>query len=251
MPVARKIEDAEANTVALWLTPDEWVPNSATLPMILYRAAISADATDAAADFEDLFRRNGWPPEWRNGVYPFHHYHSTAHEVLGFAAGRARLLLGGPHGHEVIVSRGELATLLQFQVRPGDGWILLAMPVWGIYSVLLKRRPEGLGGTPFLFVLSVLGLLLLLPVLALQWTIAPPRVPGVPEAAGLLYMGIAASVVAFLSGEGIPGQRIASEGYGSRYPVASNETKEGRAKNRRVEIVLAEGVVAAPDVAPR
>lgn len=111
MPIARKVEDAKANAVALWLTPDEWVPNSATLPLILYRAAIPTDAGDAAADFEDLFRRNGWPPEWRNGVYPFHHYHSTAHEVLGFAAGRARLLLGGPNGHEVTVTPGDCALL--------------------------------------------------------------------------------------------------------------------------------------------
>ncbi|MGH9366087.1 MAG: OmpA family protein [Thermoanaerobaculia bacterium] len=56
----------------------------------------------------------------------------------------------------------------------------------------------------------------------------------------------ATSVVAFLSKEGIAGTRITSEGYGPRYPAASNDTKEGRSKNRRVEIVLAEGVVAAP-----
>jgi outer membrane protein OmpA-like peptidoglycan-associated protein len=56
----------------------------------------------------------------------------------------------------------------------------------------------------------------------------------------------ASSVVSFLTREGIPDRRIASEGYGSRYPVAGNDTREGRAKNRRVEIVLAEGVVAAP-----
>ncbi len=56
----------------------------------------------------------------------------------------------------------------------------------------------------------------------------------------------ASSVVAFLQREGVPEARIASEGYGSRYPAATNGTAEGRAKNRRVEIVLAEGVVAAP-----
>jgi uncharacterized protein YjlB len=87
------------------------VPNNEQLPLILYRAAIPADAADAAAAFEGTFRRNGWTPEWRNGVYPFHHYHSTAHEVLGFAHGTARLLLGGQHGHEVVVTSGDCVLL--------------------------------------------------------------------------------------------------------------------------------------------
>jgi len=56
----------------------------------------------------------------------------------------------------------------------------------------------------------------------------------------------AASVVAFLGKEGIPQQRMTAVGYAAQYPVASNDTKDGRAKNRRVEIILAEGVVAAP-----
>src|SRR6185295_9692562 len=41
----------------------------------------------------------------------------------------------------VILARGDPASLLQFELHAGDAWILLAMPVWGIYSVLLKRRP--------------------------------------------------------------------------------------------------------------
>ena len=53
----------------------------------------------------------------------------------------------------------------------------------------------------------------------------------------------AASVAEFLKAQGIAEKRIVSKGYGMAHPVAKNETKEGRAKNRRVEVVIAEGTV--------
>ncbi|WP_109694777.1 OmpA family protein [Chitinophaga deserti] len=48
----------------------------------------------------------------------------------------------------------------------------------------------------------------------------------------------AASVVAYLQGKGLSAARLESKGYGASRPEASNATAEGRAKNRRVQIVL-------------
>jgi uncharacterized protein YjlB len=93
----------------LHFAPSGGIPNNPHLPALLYRGALAAKAGPAA--HEKLFARSGWPPRWRDGVYDFHHFHTTAHEGLGIAAGGARLLLGGPSGQVVTVAAGDVVLL--------------------------------------------------------------------------------------------------------------------------------------------
>jgi uncharacterized protein YjlB len=85
---------------------DGAIPNS-RLPLLVYRDAVPADA----AAIERIFAAHRWPPAWRDGVHPFHHFHSTAHEVLGVARGQASVLFGGPGGTVLTVRAGDVVVL--------------------------------------------------------------------------------------------------------------------------------------------
>ena len=87
-----------------YFSGDGVFPNS-RLPLLIYRLAVSNPGPEA---MERCFAAGDWPPAWRSGIFPFDHYHSTAHECLGIAAGAARLLLGGPQGREFAVTAGDV-----------------------------------------------------------------------------------------------------------------------------------------------
>jgi outer membrane protein OmpA-like peptidoglycan-associated protein len=61
-----------------------------------------------------------------------------------------------------------------------------------------------------------------------------------------LSVNRAASARNYLVGKGVASSRISIDGRGSREPIAANDTAENRAKNRRVEIFVAEPEPAAP-----
>lgn len=88
---------------------DGEIPNNPTLPVLIYRKAVTSP--DAAAYFKSVFETNGWGGVWRNGIFDYHHFHSNAHEALGIASGRARVQLGGRHGLAFEVEEGDMVVL--------------------------------------------------------------------------------------------------------------------------------------------
>jgi uncharacterized protein YjlB len=86
---------------------DGTIPNS-SLPVLLYH---DVEAGQDAESCEALFADHGWLGAWRDGIYPFHHFHSTAHEVLGIVAGTAPVVLGGPSGSRFEVGTGDVVVL--------------------------------------------------------------------------------------------------------------------------------------------
>ena len=80
------------------LADDGTFPNNSRLGVILYRDAAPFETTDRAAELEGRFTANGWAHPWRNGIFTYHHYHATAHEVLGIAEGTVTVQLGGDEG---------------------------------------------------------------------------------------------------------------------------------------------------------
>jgi len=86
----------------------DWVPNNLRYPVLIYKNSASLPGFSS---FEALFTDNGWTGVWRNGVFSYQHFHSEAHEVLGIDRGSATLLIGGPGGRALDLSRGDCLLL--------------------------------------------------------------------------------------------------------------------------------------------
>ena len=99
------------NPTAHLLRDDGVIPNHPTYPLLHYPSAVDLAGRDPASAFEILFNRNDWSNSWRNGVYPFPHYHAAAHEVLGVFSGSARIQLGGSSGVIAEVQPGDVVAI--------------------------------------------------------------------------------------------------------------------------------------------
>jgi uncharacterized protein YjlB len=90
---------------------DGTFPNS-PLPVLVYPAAVPLTGRDPATAFESLFAGHAWGgASWRNGLFQAHHYHSTAHEVLGIYSGEVRIQMGEPQGRTLTVHAGDVVVI--------------------------------------------------------------------------------------------------------------------------------------------
>jgi uncharacterized protein YjlB len=93
------------------LKNDGSIPNNPKLPLLIYNRALKLPEHDPASVIERLLAANHWGGSWRNGIYPYHHYHSTAHEVLLVFCGSARVQLGGEKGITQKVHPGDVVLI--------------------------------------------------------------------------------------------------------------------------------------------
>ena len=83
-------------------------PNNSTLPVLFYKNVLKQTQT---GDVKKLLSQNQWEKAWVDKIYPFHHYHSNTHEVLGICEGRCDVELGGPNGYFLQLERGDVLIL--------------------------------------------------------------------------------------------------------------------------------------------
>jgi uncharacterized protein YjlB len=91
----------------LHFAPDGLIPNNPDLPFVCYRGVLLVSGRDPEQAIIRLLAGHGWGEAWIDGIYPFQHYHATAHEVLGIARGRALVQFGGPRGPRLAVAAGD------------------------------------------------------------------------------------------------------------------------------------------------
>ncbi|MGK9236286.1 cupin [Inquilinus limosus] len=103
--------EADLGVEAHYFEDGGTVPNNPALPLLVYRQVSGLGLGDMATAIEARFARNGWGNGWRNGIYPFHHFHSNAHEVLGLASGRAKVRFGGASGVSLELMAGDVVVV--------------------------------------------------------------------------------------------------------------------------------------------
>jgi len=140
----------ESEIIAHRFDDDGSIPNNPTLPLLIYPGALDLTGSDPAGACIERFAAHDWSGAWRNGIYPFPHYHSTAHEALGVCRGKATVRLGGDKGLSIEIKAGDALVLPagtghQNLGSSPDLLVVGAYPSgmdWDLCRCALGERPE-------------------------------------------------------------------------------------------------------------
>lgn len=98
----------------------------------------------------------------------------------------------------LLITDGSLRQLMLLKFTVGDIWMLIAAFAFGIYSILAKRKPARMSVRTFLLSTFFLGLIFLLPFYLWEHARYQAVIPDRAMILAVFYVGIGASLIAFL-----------------------------------------------------
>jgi len=108
------MSDSNEHSVQTVTFSDDGIfPNNPELPLILYRRVLPSgeDGSVPTECIYSMIEDHGWGHSWSNGIFNYHHYHSTAHEVLFIQRGNVTIQFGGPQGEHYTVHAGDVVVI--------------------------------------------------------------------------------------------------------------------------------------------
>jgi uncharacterized protein YjlB len=129
------------------LTDDGTFPNNGLLPLLVYREAFPSLDHGGMGTIKEILETNSWRDSWVDGIYDYHHYHSTAHEVLVVLTGSARVQFGGSNGITLALEKGDVvvipAGVAHKKINETDGFSCLgAYPEGQQYDMNYGKKGE-------------------------------------------------------------------------------------------------------------
>lgn len=99
----------------------------------------------------------------------------------------------------ILITKGDLASLLDYSINQGDIYVLIAVFLWAIYSILLRYRPTELDGFTFFGITVLIGSIALLPFSLIEYYYFSPVIVWQNSSLlTILYMAIFPSILAYI-----------------------------------------------------
>lgn len=99
----------------------------------------------------------------------------------------------------ILITQGQLSSLLDFTINQGDIYVLIAVISWAIYSILLRYRPAELDGFTFFGITVLIGSIVLLPFSLIEYHYSSTVIIWQNSSAlTIMYMAIFPSILAYI-----------------------------------------------------